>query len=92
MVSHGGHIGNYMTKPNQGALFMKFRDQIMGVIPAKDPGPGKVKKDSKSLVQQGKEATSRTTGVCWTKSHLQNGSQTVRRKSLRIKKMSRECF
>ena len=32
-----------MTKPLQGALFRKFRDQIMGVVPASDPGPGKVK-------------------------------------------------
>jgi hypothetical protein len=30
-----------MTKPLQGALFRKFRDQIMGVVPAQDPGPGK---------------------------------------------------
>jgi hypothetical protein len=41
----GDMIGDFMTKPNQGALFTKFRDQIMGVIPAKSPGPGKVKKD-----------------------------------------------
>jgi hypothetical protein len=34
-------IGDYMTKPLQGALFHKFRDQIMGVTPARDPGPGK---------------------------------------------------
>jgi hypothetical protein len=33
-----------MTKPTQGALFKKFRDQIMGVIPAQNPGPGKPKK------------------------------------------------
>ena len=40
----GGMIGNFMTKPLQGALFRKFRDQIMmGVIPAQDPGPGKPK-------------------------------------------------
>ena len=32
-----------MTKPVQGALFRKFRDQIMGVVPAQDLGPGKVK-------------------------------------------------
>ncbi len=30
-----------MTKPLQGALFRKFRDQIMGVVPAQDPGLGK---------------------------------------------------
>jgi hypothetical protein len=39
----GDMIGDFMTKPLQGALFRKFRDQIMGVIPARDPGPGKAK-------------------------------------------------
>ena len=39
----GDMIGDFMTKPLQGALFRKFRDQIMGVIPARDPGPGKPK-------------------------------------------------
>ena len=34
-------IGDFMTKPLQGALFRKFRDQIMGVIPAQDTGQGK---------------------------------------------------
>jgi hypothetical protein len=34
-------IGDFMTKPLQGALFCKFRDQIMGVVPAQDPGPEK---------------------------------------------------
>jgi hypothetical protein len=57
----GDMIGDYMTKPNQGALFTKFRDQIMGVIPAKNPGPGKVKSDriffnNKRLVQQASKA------------------------------------
>jgi hypothetical protein len=33
----GDMIGDFMTKPLQGALFWKFRDQIMGVV----PGPGK---------------------------------------------------
>ena len=37
----GDMIGDFMTKPLQGALLRKFRDQIMGVIPAQDPGPGK---------------------------------------------------
>jgi hypothetical protein len=36
-------IGDFMTKPLQGALFWKFRDQIMGVVPAQDPGRGKAK-------------------------------------------------
>jgi hypothetical protein len=34
-------IRDFMTEPLQGALFRKFRDQIMGVVPAQDPGPGK---------------------------------------------------
>jgi hypothetical protein len=38
----GDTIGDYVTKPLQGALFWKFRDQIMGVTPARDPGPGKI--------------------------------------------------
>jgi hypothetical protein len=42
----GDMIGDYMTKPTQGALFRNFRDQIMGVVPARDPGPGKVKKSA----------------------------------------------
>jgi hypothetical protein len=37
----GDMIGDYVIKPLQGALFRKFRDQIMGVTPARDPGPGK---------------------------------------------------
>jgi hypothetical protein len=37
----GDMIGDYATKSLQGALFWKFRDQIMGVVPARDPGPGK---------------------------------------------------
>jgi hypothetical protein len=39
----GDMIGDFMTKPLQGALFWKFRDQILGVVPAHDPGPGKAK-------------------------------------------------
>ena len=39
----GDMIGNFATKPLQGALFRKFRDQIMGVMPAMDPGLGKSK-------------------------------------------------
>jgi hypothetical protein len=42
----GDMVGDFMTKPLQGALFRKFRDQIMGVIPARDPGPGKAKPES----------------------------------------------
>jgi hypothetical protein len=34
-------IGYYATKPLQGGLFRKFRDQLMGVTPEREPGPGK---------------------------------------------------
>jgi hypothetical protein len=37
----GDMIRDFMSKPLQGALFRKFRDQIMGVVPAQDRGPGK---------------------------------------------------
>ena len=39
----GDMIDNYITKPLQGAMFSKFRDQIMVVIPAADTGQLKVK-------------------------------------------------
>ena len=37
-------IGDFMTKPTQGAEFKRFRDQLMGVTDAHDLGPGKPKK------------------------------------------------
>jgi hypothetical protein len=43
-------IANFMTKPTQGALYRKFRDQIMGVVPAQDPGPGKNLKKKPRMV------------------------------------------
>ena len=43
-------IKDYATKPDQGgALFKKFRDQIMGVVPIHDPGPGKATQTSVKL-------------------------------------------
>jgi hypothetical protein len=50
----GDMIGEFATKPLQGTLFPKFRDQIMGVAPARDPGPGKTNSNV------GKIKTSRT--------------------------------
>jgi hypothetical protein len=38
----GDMIVDYATKPLQGALFRKFGDKIMGVVPAQDPGKGKI--------------------------------------------------
>jgi hypothetical protein len=64
----GDMIGDFATKPLQGGLFHKFRDQIMGVTPARDPGPGKTdsnvckiknkpkKSKAKRLVPPGKKA------------------------------------
>jgi hypothetical protein len=64
----GEMIGDFATKPHQGVLFSKFRDQIMGVTPARDPGPGKTnsnvhkinnkpkKGKAKRLVPPGKKA------------------------------------
>jgi hypothetical protein len=37
----GDMIGDYATNSLQGSRFWKFRDQIMGVTPARDPRPGK---------------------------------------------------
>jgi hypothetical protein len=46
----GDMVADFMTKPTQGALFKKFRDQIMGVIPAQSPGPGKNLKKKARMV------------------------------------------
>jgi hypothetical protein len=37
----GEVIGDFATKPLHGALLRKIRDQMTGVNPARDPGPGK---------------------------------------------------
>jgi hypothetical protein len=58
----GDMIGDYVIKPLQGALFRKFRDQIMGVTPARDPAQGKTDSSvgktetSKTKSCQGKKA------------------------------------
>jgi hypothetical protein len=64
----GEMIGDFATKALQGALFRKFRDQIMGVTPTRDPWPGKTdsnvgkiknkpkKGKAKRLVPPGKKA------------------------------------
>jgi hypothetical protein len=61
----GDMVGDYATKPLQGALFKKFRDQIMGVVPIRDPGPGKPKPVLAKV--QGKKpirkSTSRSAGL-----------------------------
>jgi hypothetical protein len=50
----GDMIGDYATKPLQGALFRKLRDQIMGATLTRDPGTGKTDSDV------GKTETSKT--------------------------------
>jgi hypothetical protein len=56
----GDMIGDYVTIPLKGAIFRKFRDHIMGVTPARDPGPGKTdgcvgkKETNKSNPKKGK--------------------------------------
>jgi hypothetical protein len=45
----GDMIGDYMTKLLQGALFHKFRKMLMGMVPVKDPGTGKVKPQKSKL-------------------------------------------
>ena len=40
-------VGDFATKPVQGALFRKFRDLIMGVIPTQSPSQGKTKSGKK---------------------------------------------
>ncbi len=45
-------IGDFFTKPNQGALFIKLRDMIMGVDEALDPGPGKAKGHKKKKAEK----------------------------------------
>ena len=54
-----------MTKLLQGALFKRFRDQIMGTVAAQDPGCGKKKKPKSQTKNGSTERTSETTGVCW---------------------------
>ena len=39
----GDMTGDFLTKPNQGAYFKRFRDVIMGVVEHPDPGQGKPK-------------------------------------------------
>ena len=69
----GDMIGDFMTKLLQGALFKKFHDQIMGVIPAQEPGPGKAKpicgkKDSTIMIQM-KKSKKHDNGLAPGKGH-----------------------
>ena len=55
----GDMIGDFMMKPNQGALFKRFRDQIMGVVAAQDPGPGKIRKKKPLKKKDGSKSKDR---------------------------------
>ena len=46
-------IGDFATKPLQGATFKKFRDYIMGVVPVGVPEPTKSKPVSGKLKKPG---------------------------------------
>ena len=66
----GEMTGDFLTKPNQGAVFRKFRDLIMVVVPQPDPGPGKPKKKASdgSVKRDGRPSSKRQSlaeGVCW---------------------------
>ena len=39
----GNMTGDFLTKPNQGSLYKRFRDVIMGVVDQPYPGPGNPK-------------------------------------------------
>ena len=47
----GDMTGDFLTKTNQGSLFKRFRDVIMGVVEQPDPGPGKPKVSMKKIVK-----------------------------------------
>ena len=49
----GNMIGDFATKPLQGATFKKFRDYIMGVVPVGVPEPTKSKPVSGKLKKPG---------------------------------------
>jgi hypothetical protein len=36
-------MADFATKPLQGAMFKRFRDMIMGVVPSEDPETTKLK-------------------------------------------------
>ena len=47
----GSMTGDFLTNPNQGALFKRFRDVIVGVVEQPDPGPGNPKVSMKKAVK-----------------------------------------
>ena len=58
--------GDFWTKPLQGALFKKFRDLIMGVMPQPLPrGQGHPKPRTKIRTLRSKGPNQMSAGVCW---------------------------
>jgi hypothetical protein len=55
----GNMIGDFANSPLQGALLRKFRDQIMGVNPARDPGPGKTDSNVSKIKNKPKKGKSK---------------------------------
>ena len=47
----GDMTGDFLTKPNQGALFKSFRDVLMSIVEHPDPGPGNPKVSMKKGVK-----------------------------------------
>ena len=46
--------GDFLTKPNQGSIFKRFRDLIMGVMPQTDPNIGKQDNRKKKKTKKSK--------------------------------------
>ena len=58
--------GDFWTKPLQGALFRRFRDLIMGVIPQPEPRGEKPSKTKlKDPNTDGKKTNPVSAGACW---------------------------
>jgi len=55
--------GDFMTKPTQGALFTRTRDQIMGAVEPQMPDGAGKRQERKGL---GRLSPHKPTGVCWT--------------------------
>ena len=52
-------IGYFMTKPTQGAVFKRFRDQLTEVTEAQDPGPVNPKKYREDKISKHGQKASR---------------------------------
>ena len=51
-------MGDFFTKPLQGALFKRFRDLIMGVVPHPEPCKGKSELGKKLVTEEEKSLAS----------------------------------